>query len=198
MARADFAILGGIFDPLHFGHLALAQLAKEHLALRTVYFVPAGTAPHKYKEVGTPPEHRLHMLRRAVLRVEGYGLLDDEIRREGPSYTIDTIAALQERFACDRINFIIGSDNLKDISSWHRYRQLLKRVRLCIVHRPGYSSRLPQQLHGAEICTIPSPEWGISSTMIRSYLSKGYSCRHLVPDQVLAYASRHRLYRATG
>lgn len=197
MAPADFAVLGGIFDPVHFGHLAVAQLVKERLSLRTVYFIPAGTAPHQYKKVATPPEHRLRMLGLAVAGIEEYEVLDDEIRREGPSYTIDTVTALRQRFGCGRINFIVGSDNLKEIPAWRSYRHLLQLVRLCIVHRPGHGVGIPPQLEGAQTCTVPSPEWGISSTMIRSYLSQGYSCRHLVPDPVRDYARRHHLYHAT-
>jgi nicotinate-nucleotide adenylyltransferase len=198
MSSCNFAVLGGTFDPVHFGHLAVAQLAREYLKVPRVYFIPAGTVPHTYKTVATCARHRLAMLRRAVTGMKECRVLDTEIRRSGPSYTIDTLNYLRGRFGCTRIFFIVGSDNLKDIPSWKSFREILRQVHLCIAHRPGYSLRLPPQIADAETCILPSPEWGISSSMIRTYLDRGYSCRHLVPESVLDYARHHRIYGSPG
>ena len=127
--RAPLGILGGIFDPVHNGHLAVACLARDHFKLDKVYLIPSGTPPHKSGTVSAPASHRLAMLRRAVRAVKGSkGLLvwDGEIRRKGVSYTVDTIRRIKEKHRGAPLYFIIGSDNLREISTWHEYRKILE------------------------------------------------------------------------
>jgi nicotinate-nucleotide adenylyltransferase len=194
MSGPSIGILGGIFDPVHSGHLAVAALAREHLGLERVYFVPAGSPPHKSRTVGASRRHRLAMLRLAVSRRRGCAVYTGELNRHGPSYSIDTIRALKRRHRDADLHFIIGSDNLREIRTWHRYREILANVVLCVAHRPGHSLRRPAELRGARIAVFPSPEWNVSSSLIRGYLARGFSCTGLLPDAVRAYIGRNRLY----
>jgi nicotinate-nucleotide adenylyltransferase len=187
-------ILGGIFDPVHNGHLAAACLARDFFNLDKVYLIPSGTPPHKSGSVAASPAHRLAMLSRAVRDTRGVTVWDEEIRRSGISYTVDTIRRITQKHTAIPLYFIIGSDNLGEIVTWHEYRQILSSVVLCVAHRPGFPLKIPPELRVGEIKTFPSPEWTISSTMIRRYLSRGYSCEYLLPHGVAAYIKRHGLY----
>jgi nicotinate-nucleotide adenylyltransferase len=187
-------VLGGIFDPIHNGHLALAHCALDYFRLQTFLLVPAGKPPHKSTS-GVSVEHRIAMVRLALSRDHELTLWDGEIKRGGTSYSIDTLHALSKVHPGKSIYFIIGADNLREIKTWHRYREILDRVTLCVAGRPGYSQDIPRELAKAKILFFPSPEWGISSTMIRTYLKQGLSCRHLVPENVLDYISKQGLYK---
>ncbi len=189
-------ILGGIFDPIHNGHCAVACLARDYFGLETVFLVPAGVPPHKHKPDITGSRHRLAMTRLAAAGSARLAVWDGEIRRKGFSYTVETVREIAARFQERPLYFIIGSDNLREIKTWNRYRKFLKAVTLCVAHRPGYSLRIPPELAKASIITFPSPEWGISSTLVRRFFALGYSCEYLVPRAVLAYVRRHNLYRA--
>jgi len=188
-------ILGGIFDPIHNGHCAVACLARDYFKLDTVYIVPAGIPPHKHNPEMTGSNHRLAMTRLALRGLEGLVVWDGEIRRNGVSYTVDTVQNISSKHRRRPLYFIIGSDNLGEIVTWNRYREFLAAVTLCVAHRPEHTLRIPPELRSAKIVTFPSPEWGLSSTMVRRYLGLGYTCRHLVPSSVLRYINRHGLYK---
>jgi nicotinate-nucleotide adenylyltransferase len=187
-------IMGGSFDPVHFGHLATARLALDYFKLDKIYFVPASTPPHK----GMPKTisaHRLAMVRLAVKNTKDFEVWDGEIRRGGKSYTLDTLTAFARTYPHRPLYFIIGSDNLKEIPFWHRYAELLTLATFCVAHRPGHPLDIPRELKSMRIKVFPSPEWKISSTMIRDYLSKGYSCEFLLPREALEYIGERKLYR---
>jgi nicotinate-nucleotide adenylyltransferase len=188
-------VFGGSFDPVHNGHLAVAALAREYLGLATVLFVPAGLPPHKLDAVRAPARHRAGMLRAALAGEPGCVIYRGELKRPGPSYTLDTVRGLQRRYPGRELYLIIGSDNLAEIPTWHRYRELLGIVTLAVAHRPGHGFRRPPQLRGARVVRVPSPQWGVSSTQVRSYLAAGHSCAGLLPRPVRDYIRRHRLYR---
>ena len=192
-SEGAIGIIGGIFDPIHNGHLALAHLARDFFALEQMLIVPAGMPAHKTHPVASV-ENRLSMARLALKNDTDLTLWDGEIRRGGTSYSIDTVRALSERYPGKALYFIIGADNLREIRTWRRYEEIIDRVTLCVASRPGYSNAVPRTLKNARILFFPSPEWGISSTMIRAFLKQGFSCRNLVPDAVLEYISRHMLY----
>lgn len=189
-------VLGGIFDPIHNGHLAIASLAREYFKLHQVLFIPSGNPPHKESTVVASAQDRLAMLQIALQDEPGVAIYDCELKRSGFSFTIDTIHELQSRFNTD-IYFIIGSDNIREIKTWHRYQEILKLVTLCIAHRPGYACTVGNTFAEATIRQFPSPEWGISSTMIRSYIGRGFSCRHLLPSGVIDYITTKGLYRSS-
>lgn len=188
-------VLGGIFDPVHFGHLSAGRMACEHFHLDRLIFVPAGVPPHKVSTVTASPAERLEMLRIA-LRGEPDALIwEEEVHRTGVSYTIDTLRELSLAFPGAPIHFIVGADNLPEIHTWHRYREILAMVTLCITSRPGYSTVIPPDLSDADIRDFPSPELGISSSLLRGYFARGYSCRFLLPEGVREYISKKGLYR---
>jgi nicotinate (nicotinamide) nucleotide adenylyltransferase len=192
--KGPLGIIGGTFDPVHFGHLATAKLAQDYFKLEKIYFVPASTPPHKSLPHARP-DHRLAMLRCACKNTRGFEVWDGEIRRGGKSYTLDTLKTFKKSFPQTPLCFIIGSDNLKEIPLWHKYPELLKLATFCITHRPGHSLEVPREIKSMRFKIFPSPEWKISSTMIRDYLAKGYSCKYLLPPEVLEYINKHRLYR---
>lgn len=193
--ESRIGILGGSFDPIHSGHLAVAQLAYEHFALEKVYFIPAGTPPHKTEKVTVSTRHRLTMLRSAVKGNKAFCIWDGEIKRGGVSYTVDTLHTLKTLHPDSQFYFIIGSDNLFEILTWRKYKTIIKMVNLCVTHRPGYSMRIPHELSSAEIIDFPSPEWGISSSIIRSYIARNISCKYMIPQVVIDYIQKNGLYR---
>lgn len=192
---SSLGVLGGIFDPVHNGHLAIASLAKEYFHLDKILLIPSGIPPHKISTVKASSSDRLKMLRLAIDGRNGFEICTEEINRKGYSYTFDTLKALKEQHENPQIYFIIGSDNLREISTWYKYKEVIEIVTLCVAHRPGYSCKIPEELKAARILKFPSPEWAISSTMVRTYFQRGYSCRHLLPDPVIDYILSKGLYR---
>jgi len=195
---SPIGVFGGIFDPVHYGHLSTAALAAQHLALEPVIFVPAGIPPHKVTTVRASPEDRLAMLRIALAHEPYVSIWEDEVKNAGISYTVDTLEKIARNNGGHPIYFIMGADNLHDIHTWHRYTDILDMAVLCVTERPGFSLEVPPTLLGAKIVTFPSPRWGMSSTMLRGYLAQGLDCRHLIPDGVREYILDKGLYRSKG
>lgn len=188
-------ILGGSFDPVHYGHCAIAQLAYDYFSLTKVLFIPAANPPHKSRSVVVEKTHRLEMLYCAIKDNPAFELWEGEFQRGGISYTIDTLQILRQQYKDAPLYFIIGSDNIQEIMTWHRYQEIIQMVTLCVAYRPGYSLRIPEELLNATICQFPSPRWGISSSLIRSYLKKNLSCKYLIPPAVETYIFQNKLYR---
>jgi nicotinate-nucleotide adenylyltransferase len=168
----NIGVLGGTFDPVHNGHLILAEAVMARLNLTEVVFVPAGQPWMKTDRAVTPAEHRLRMLRLALAGKPGFRLSAMEIERAGPTYTIDTIAELCRRLlADDVIYFVLGQDSLAGLPQWHD------------------ASTLIQML-------LDEPHVDISASDIRDRLARGLSVRHLVPEPVNRYIKEHGLYVA--
>jgi nicotinate-nucleotide adenylyltransferase len=127
-----------------------------------------------------------------------FAVSEEEVHRERPSYTYDTIQRLRVVFPRQPFYFIVGSDNLREIDTWHRYRELLRLVVFCVAHRPGHSLSIPPSLAGGDFLSFPAPEWGISATIVRKYLAKGYRCRYMIPEPVREYIAENRLYSLPG
>jgi len=193
MPERRIGILGGVFDPVHCGHLSVAALAMESLGFERVIFVPSGTPPHKLA-VAASPDDRLNMLRLALAGIGGFDIWDGEVRRGGHSYTIDTLKELSGVYAGAKFYFIMGTDNLSEIHKWRAFEEIVGMVTVCVAKRPGYDAVRPDTLARAVIETFPGPEWGSSSTMLRDYLKSGLSCRFMIPDKVLAYIGERGLY----
>lgn len=193
--QSPIGILGGSFDPVHCAHCAIAQLALEHFALEKVYFIPAYIPPHKRVSVAVSARHRLAMLRRAIRGNRAFCIWDGELKRKGVSFTVDTLHELKKLHPDSQFYFIIGSDNIPEMLTWKKYKTIIKMTTLCVTHRPGHSMRIPPEMSRAKIATLPSPEWGISSSMIRSYLTGNISCRYMLPDAVVDYIQKNKLYR---
>ncbi|MDR3013079.1 MAG: nicotinate-nucleotide adenylyltransferase [Chitinispirillales bacterium] len=193
MTDKRIGILGGVFDPVHCGHLSIAVLAREYFGLDKIIFIPSGIPPHKF-DVTTSSDDRLNMLKLALDGIDGCEIWEGEIRRGGYSYTIDTLKELGDIYGGAEFYFIVGTDNLTDIPKWRSYEDIIKLITLCVAFRPGYEFDRPGELSLAKIETFPGPEWGASSTMLRKYIKNGHSCRFMIPDATLAYIRKKGLY----
>ena len=201
---APIGVLGGTFDPIHFGHLRLAQEAAGALRLAAVRFVPSGTPPHR----GAPAvsaERRLEMVRLAIEPNPAFVLDDRELRRAGPGYTVDTLAELRRELGdAAALCLLVGADAFLDLATWSRWHELFNLAHIVVAHRPGYpvdtwQNHMPQPLavHLAPaggIVVVPIAALDISSTRIRQCLRSGTSPRYLLPDSVLDYIERNALY----
>ena len=194
MSPSPLGIFGGIFDPVHNGHLSVAALAIEYFKLQKLIVVPSGLPPHKDDTVYAAAQHRLNMLEIALKSLNKAYVWDGELERDGFSYTVDTLAALQQQYGSRQFYFLIGSDNLSQICSWKNYQKIVQMVTFCVASRPGFDTEIPPELSKADIKLFPSPEWGLSSSAVRSFFEQGYSCKYLIPDEVLIYIRRNKLY----
>lgn len=204
-------ILGGSFNPIHLAHLVLAEQAREALALDRVIFVPARLPPHKDAAALAGARDRLKMVRLAVADHPQFAVSDMELRREGPSYTIDTVRALRRRFGRNaKLYFLIGSDTVAELPTWRDIRRLVKLCDFVPLSRPDVRppsrSVLARAIGRKEASDILSrairmPLLGISASGIRRRVAEGRSIRYLVPDAVAEYIRRKNLYppaSATG
>jgi nicotinate-nucleotide adenylyltransferase len=191
-------LMGGTFDPVHYGHLVIAEVARDEFSLDQVVWIPAGDPPHKKDYAVTPQEHRYAMVVLATAANARFVVSRLELERQGPSYTIDTIRSLQQARPGTELFFITGADAILEILTWHRHADLIRTCRFIAVTRPGYDlSRMgailpPDYLR--QISTLTAPGVDISSTSIRERLRTGAPVRYLVPDVVEAYLRKHRLY----
>ncbi len=191
-------VLGGTFDPIHYGHLAAAEEARAKLSLREVVFVVAGLPPHKLGEEITPAEDRYAMVELAISSNPHFSLSRIDMDRPGPSYTVDTIALLRQKWT-EEIYFIMGMDSLMEIDTWHEPQRLIQLCRLVAVERPGYEpdlERLEETIPGITARTeiIDMPEVDISSTDLQRRVREGLPIKYQVPPEVEEYIYKHRLY----
>lgn len=197
-----FGILGGTFDPIHFGHLVLAEKAREAFQLEKVIVVPAAIPPHKIGEVATEAQHRLKMVELAIQGSPWFEVSTVELEREGPSYSIDTIRELKKKYSDSEAALIMGFDSLLELHSWKNYQSILKESKIITAFRPGYpiltdNQHWPSflQPYNRQILVLEAPLLDISSTWLRVELMYGRSIRYLVPDQVIDYINTKGLYR---
>ncbi len=187
-------LLGGSFDPVHRAHIALAQAARDALGLEHVELLPAAR-PWQRGRLGATSEHRLRMLELACADDPGLRVNPIELHRAGVTYTIDTLAALP---ATARYTWILGSDQLANFCTWHRWRELLQHVRLAVAERPGTpvapSPELAQALPPDGLVRIPFTPQPISATAIRQDLAAGRPVDAMLAPRVLDYIHAHRLY----
>jgi len=185
-------LFGGTFDPPHVGHLALAEAARRRLRLDRVVFVPAGDPPHKRGRRLSPAADRLAMTRLAVRGLPGFEVSDLEIRRRGPSFTVDTLRRLAARDPGARLYLLLGADSLEEFPTWRDPAGIRRLATLAVAGRPGH--RAPR---GRGVVRIGGAELDVSSSRLRAQARAGHRLRVLVPDAVARYVERHRLYRRT-
>ncbi len=197
----NIGVLGGTFDPVHNGHLIVAEEAKTRLNLAEIIFVPAGQPWLKADRPISPAEHRLQMLRLAIVDKPYFKLSNIEIERTGPSYTVDTIAELRDKLGSeDEFFFILGWDSLAELPQWREPSRLIKMCYLVAVPRPGYPRPKLKTLEASipglsqRVMLMEKPEIDISASAIRERVARGLSIRHLVPEPVNRYIKEHRLY----
>ena len=217
MSTAPIGILGGTFDPIHYGHLRLAEELGERLRLEEVRFVPSGTPPHRSAPAVTA-DHRLAMTRLAAAGNARFTVDERELRRTGLGYTFDTLKELRSDLGNARpLALLLGADAFLEFATWHRWREIFGLAHVAVAHRPGfpverwtermpeplareYSGRLMQQplaIHLAPaggIIVVPFTALEISATAIRDMLRAGASPRYLLPAAVLDYIRSHGLY----
>jgi len=219
-SSAPIGILGGTFDPIHNGHLRLAQEALEQCGLAAVRIIPARIPPHRNEPHATAP-HRLEMVRLAVASNPAFVLDEREIHRDGPSYTADTLASLRDELGNTLpLCLLMGGDAFLQLDTWHEWRQLFELSHIVVMQRNGrplgnliqqanttlreeYHTRLaptPEALREApagRIAVIDMPALEISATDIRNRCAQGKDLRYLVPDAVAEYIQTHHLYTET-
>lgn len=198
-------ILGGSFDPIHLGHLLIAELACEQLQLSEVRFIPAAISPLKQDRQPTDAKHRVEMIRLAISGNTHFKLDERELRRVGPSYTVDTLAELKSELPEAELVFIMGADSLAELSAWREPARICELAFLAIAARGGQPAPnleplrryLPHdQVNSAEEHLLRLPQLEISSTDIRQRVRSGKSIRYQVPAAVEAYISATKLYLA--
>lgn len=198
-------LLGGSFNPIHFGHLIGARAAAEQLGLDRVILIPSAIPPHKPRMELAAAEHRLAMARAAVAGDALFEVDDLELRRHRPSYTFDTVTELRQRLGGDaQLFWMIGGDSLPELATWHRVAELVDLVDIVTLARPGFAAprldALRQQIGAARVerllaWRLTTPEIQVSASDIRRRLAEGRSIRYLTPDAVIDYIDRNGLYR---
>lgn len=184
-------ILGGTFNPIHLGHLIMAEEVADKLNLDKVIFVPTYMPPHKENSDIAPAVDRLKMVKLAIKNNKRFSVSDIEIRRKGLSYTIDTIREFKKLYPEDELYFIIGSDLIKYLDSWKDLEEILKLIKFIVATRPGYPlDKIPQHISTINIRAID-----ISAYQIREAIKNNQSFRYLVPDEVYYYINKKGLYR---
>lgn len=210
-------LFGGTFDPVHFGHLRLAEESISHLGLAGVRWIPAGQPPHR----GTPQvtaEQRLQMVLRSTAENAHFSVDASEVEAAAPSYTVHTLERLRAELGpAQSLVLLVGADAFAGLSTWHRWRDIFALAHVAVSHRPGFpveASSLPHELAtefndrrltdpaslknaaAGGIVTFAMTQLAISATQIRKLLSNGKSARYLLPDPVLDYINLHQLYKS--
>jgi nicotinate-nucleotide adenylyltransferase len=180
-------IYGGTFDPIHHGHLILAREACETLELEKMIFVPAAVSPYKMAKITTAAEMRLEMLKKAIENESRFTVDECELRRDPPSFTIDTVEIIRSREADAKIFYFIGEDKLAGLTNWHRFTELERMVQFIVLDRRGFKNETDYPVIRRHI--------DISATEIRNRVATGRSIRYLVPHAVEAIIQREQLYR---
>jgi nicotinate-nucleotide adenylyltransferase len=184
-------ILGGTFNPAHLGHLILAEEAREKLGLDKIIFVPANLPPHKDNGDIAPASLRLKMLKLSIKGNKHFYVSDIETKRQGRSYTIDTIKEFKRKYPSDELYFIIGSDLLKYLDAWKDLNEINKLVKFVVATRPGY----PLEKIPAYIQTLVIRAIDVSGFEVRRCIKENKSFRYLVPEAVFNFINRKKLYR---
>jgi nicotinate-nucleotide adenylyltransferase len=202
---ARVGILGGTFNPPHIGHLALAKHARDELELERVVLMPARGAPHKLSADDAGPGHRLRMCRMAVEGVEGLAGCSLEIERAGPSYTVETLRAINASHPAAQLTFIVGADVARTLPAWREPEELLELAELAVAGREGTgledvlgalaalnggSEGVPSGVSFLEMAAVPA-----SSSLVRERVAKGEPVEDLVGRPVARYIAEHDLYR---
>ncbi len=209
-------LFGGTFDPVHYGHLRLAEESIAHLGLGGVRWIPAGQPPHRGVPQVTAAQ-RLTMVRQAVDGNPRFSVDPAEVDAAVPSYTVLTLERLRRELGPDRpLVLLVGADAFAGLATWHRWRDLFALAHVAVSHRPGFPvepASLPAELAGefagrrladaaglrqapaGGIVTFAMTQLAISATQIRKLLANGLSARYLLPDDVLDYIQTHSLYR---
>lgn len=209
-------IMGGTFNPIHIGHIRIAEEVRETFGLDKVFFIPTYTPPHKENGSLISSEHRFEMVKLAIQDNPSFEASDIEIKRGGRSYSVDTLRELHKKHPKTDFSFIVGTDSFNDITTWCKYEELFKLTNFIVIPRPDYPVKkigevLPVELarkfrydaeravyaneHGKFVAYIETTLFGISASGIRNMVKEGKSTRYILPKGVEDYIAKNRLYR---
>ncbi len=197
----EIGLMGGSFNPIHCGHVALARAALESGRVERVLFLPTGNPPHK-KEGLADKFDRLRMVELAVEHEAGMAVCREEIDRDGVIYTVDTLAALKRKMPDCMLTYLIGADTLRALGTWRRVETVIERCKFLVMMREGETREEVIRLaglwtqRGAQIDFLDARKMDISSTQIREQIQKGLPFERLVPQAVADYIHEHGLYGA--
>jgi nicotinate-nucleotide adenylyltransferase len=188
----QIGLFGGSFDPVHLGHLLVAQAAREEIGLDRIYFIPAAQSPFKPERKPISASERLRLLRLALAGRADFEIDEQEIRRGGVSYSIDTVRDYLRRFAGAKLFYLIGADHVGQLSKWREAGELARLAHFLVIPRPGEAAgALPEPFHGTGLKGFPL---GVSSSQIRERVRAGLPIEHLVPEHVAEAIRNNRLY----
>jgi len=197
------AVMGGTFDPIHYGHLIVAEAVRSEFKLDKILFMPVGNPPHKSDRKVTSADLRYTMTFLATMTNPYFDVSDLEINRIGYSYTIDTMTQLQKNLKDTEIYFIVGADAVHDIFTWKEPEKLFKMCKIVAVTRPGYNK---EQLYleveqirkdyNGKICFFEAPSFDISSSSIRQRVNTGDTIKYMLPEEVEKYIYKLGLYKS--
>ena len=204
-------ILGGTFDPIHFGHLRAALEVSEQLNLAHVRLIPSARPPHRNKPHASP-QQRLMMLHLAMKNADNFIVDDRELQRDGPSYSVDTLLSLRSDFPDTPLFLLLGTDAFLAIQTWHQWQRLLELAHIVVIRRPDESLMMPMELDlwyqqhlaipndaqslAGKIWPVTVTQLAISATAIRTAVSEGKSPKYLLPDAVIQLINQLGLYRS--
>ena len=189
-------IFGGTFDPIHIGHLILARDVLEQFKMERIIFMPASRAPLREDAPLASSEDRYEMIRAAIKSEPRFEVSDLELRLPGINYTIDTIETLCTDNPDDSFALIIGADQFEKLHQWHRVNDLIKRIQLICLERPGHSLQATTPLTEVKWRSIKTRALAVSSTEIRERIHNGLSVEHLVPEAALELIRKREVYSA--
>lgn len=195
-------IMGGTFDPIHIGHLVIAETVRESLGLGGILFIPSNNPPHKDNSKITDAAHRFEMVKLAIGDNPYFHASDVEVSREGITYSIDTLALLAKEYRNDRkYVYIIGADTVWDLVNWYKFEEVFNICSFAAVQRPGYDlNKLKKRInilerkYAADIKYVEAPAIDISSTEIRERIESRKSVKYMVPEKVIQYIYENKLY----
>ena len=185
-------IYGGSFDPIHLGHLLVAQAAMEELGLDRLFFIPAAQSPFKPENKPAPDAIRLQLLRLALAGKTNCEIDDQEIKRGSVSYTVDTLRDYAKKFPCAELFYLIGADNAAKLNAWRESAELAKLAEFIAVPRPGGATPIfPPPFRGRTLKGFP---FGVSSSQIRARVKAGLTIEHLIPPAVAEAIRAAQIY----
>ncbi len=205
MAERKTALFGGTFDPIHLGHIKVADVAAQRIGAERVIFVPAKRSPLKGFLPAASDTHRLKMIALAIQDNERFAASDCELQRAAPSYTVDTVKQFQDEFGPENtIYWLLGADSIDDLVYWHRIEELIDSCHLAVMYRGGYEAPtfdkyLPiwgeERVRRLRANVVETPPIDISSTQIRARLAAGEDVSDMLHPKVAAYIRQRGLYR---
>ena len=198
-------LLGGTFDPIHYGHLVIAEEVWSVLHLDEMVFIPAGHPPHKFGHSITSAEHRVAMLELALASNPHFAISLIDVERSGPSYTVETVRRLREEWGTNvGLYFVIGWDSLEELHLWYDPVGILEQLTYLVavrrpgyIEEPGYTEQLEERLPGIKqrLLVIPVPQLAISATELRQRVAEGRPIKYQIPEAVERYIVAHGLYQ---